>query len=206
MEITKNQLFNLSYQVDLLFTALAAAQAEFPAIKKTDQAHRHKYANINSVIESVRPVLAKHGLSIQQHPSSDSEGNPILTTMLCHISGQNSLSSIRIIHDPLDIQSLGSGITYTRRYALVSILGLEQEDDDGNYDKNKKQEYPRPAIPSAEDKMLINEAQLTQLVDKIKKSAKPIETIEKIKHHTRLSESTFCNMTVMQFKWVLKNT
>src|SRR5271170_5014792 len=200
MDINKNISFSLSYQVDLLFTAIAGAQSEFPAVRKTDQGHRHKYANIISVIEATRPILAKHGLSIIQPPSRDVDASPILITVLSHISGQHCISSMGIIHDPSDIQSLGSGITYTRRYAMLSILGLEQEDDDGNYAKKKVIDKKE-----AGEKVLVNQSQLNKLKEKINSSKDPVAMLEKVAHKTHLNLGELWRMTDKQFEWVMKN-
>jgi hypothetical protein len=43
-----------------------------------------------------------------------------------------------------DMQQLGSAVTYARRYQLVSLLGLEAEDDDGNYASGKTNATSKP--------------------------------------------------------------
>ncbi len=188
------KMFYISPDADKLFSALCSAQGEFPVIKKTDQAHRHKYANINSVLEAIRPVLSKYGLSIQQHPSSDASGHTILVTILCHTSGQYSMSSVRIVYDETDIQSLGSGITYMRRYAIVSILGLEQEDDDGNYTKDKKEAVKEYVVPITKD-------ELASLENKIKEHVDPQSVREAIKRHTNVSDLS--KLTGKQYTWLM---
>ena len=125
----------MSCEIDQLFTALSSLQGEMTAIKKENHGHRHRYADINTVLDHILPILAQHGLAITQIPSFDKDGGQMLMTMLCHKSGQFIASASKIVHDPSDIQSLGAGITYQRRYALVSILGIEQEDDDGASNK-----------------------------------------------------------------------
>lgn len=134
MEITTLPLSSvcMSHEIDQLLTALSAFQGEMQTVKKENHGHRHRYANIDTVLQVIRPLLQKYGLSIQQHPDVDMNGNQRLTTILGHVSGQWTASAMKVVYDPEDIQSLGGAITYTRRYAIVSLLGIEQEDDDGN--------------------------------------------------------------------------
>jgi len=137
-----NSGFACSNEMDQLFIALGALQSDMETVKKSDHGHRHRYSNIDTVLRMVRPLLHKHGLSVQQHPCTDSNGVTSLVTVLGHKSGQWTKSSCGLIFDPTDIQSLGGSISYNRRYAIVSILGIEQEDDNGNSNKS----VARPAV------------------------------------------------------------
>lgn len=122
----------MSNELDKIFTAISALQGEMEAVKKANHGHRHRYADINAVLDAVRPLLARNSLSVMQHPHTDSNGNHYLMTMVGHASGQWISSSLGIEVTQEEIQQFGGAITYLRRYALVSILGIEQEDDDGN--------------------------------------------------------------------------
>ena len=127
-----------STDVNELFSALT--KCRFESIKKTDSAHRHKFANINSVLDVVLPELAKHCLAISQWPT-DLDGDHALTTMLIHESGQYMSSTIKLMFDKSDSdpQQLGSSLTYTRRYAVLAALSLSTVDDDGSYAKQKQE-------------------------------------------------------------------
>lgn len=125
-----------STELNEIFTALAQAQGEIRVAVK-DSANpffKSKYANLQSVVESARPSLAKYALSVTQFVEQDDHGNEYLCTMLCHKSGQWVLSRMRINPVKPDPQSLGSCITYLRRYMYASIVGVYDgfEDDDGN--------------------------------------------------------------------------
>jgi hypothetical protein len=75
--------------------------------------------------------LAESGLAISQHPSGDNN----LTTLIMHADSGEYIESTYNIHPTKnDPQATGSAITYARRYALVSILCLNVDDDD---DANK---------------------------------------------------------------------
>ena len=103
---------------------------------------RNKFADLGSVIDANRELLAEHGLAVVQVTTSnqwaDSETTQIgVTTTLMHESGEYVLDECMI---PLEeqkginlAQAAGSIITYLRRYGWQTILGLNGEpDDDGS--------------------------------------------------------------------------
>lgn len=118
-----------------LFDALAKAQQEMD-VARTDCSNpffKSKYADLASVVKASRPYLTKHGLSVMQRMAYNDAGVSILLTRLCHSSGQ-WLESVMSINPPKqDIQTIGSYITYLRRYTYASIVGVvvSEEDDDG---------------------------------------------------------------------------
>lgn len=120
-----------------LYTAILEAQKEFPVVKKSESNpfFKSKYAGLPSVLEVVLPILHKHGVAVLQPPVSTEEGKIGVTTILVHAdSGEKMESSFSMTLSKNDPQGAGSAITYARRYALVSILGLNvDDDDDGNY-------------------------------------------------------------------------
>jgi ERF superfamily len=116
-----------------LHKALAQAQGEFPNIHKTQTAdagsYSYAYADLASILAAVRPVLSKHGLSIMQ-PLEAPNGIPSIRTELLHADGAAKAYSFPLGELPAQPQQRGSLITYHRRYALLSILGLAADDDD----------------------------------------------------------------------------
>lgn len=116
-----------------LFAALAKAQTEIEnASKKSSNPHfRSKYADLAEVLNTVRPVLAKHGISILQ--STEFDGARVsVTTMLAHGGGGSVSSTASCVPAKTDAQGVGSATTYLRRYSLAAMCGIAQEDDDGN--------------------------------------------------------------------------
>ncbi|MBH0323412.1 ERF family protein [Bacillus cereus] len=102
---------------------------------------KNNYATLDTIIDEIRPILSKHGLSIMQIPSGDGQ-NVTLKTLLLHETGE-WLESDELTMKPVknDPQAVGSCITYARRYSLAAFLSLNTgEDDDGNgatYGKDK---------------------------------------------------------------------
>lgn len=114
--------------------AMAAAFAEIEAVTK-DKINPHfksKYADLGSVIEALRPILAAHQLYFIQC-SEPSEDGVVVATYVRHVSGsQIDFGKLYVPANKRDAQGFGSALTYARRYALVTAFGVPTEDDDGN--------------------------------------------------------------------------
>ena len=126
---------NRSEQINELAGALALAQAELEnATKSSNNPHfKSKYADLAEVLNTVRPVLAKHGLSFVQFPGYAHEPKVVaVETILMHKSGQFISGTVAAPVSKPDAQGVGSAITYCRRYSLAAVVGIAQEDDDGN--------------------------------------------------------------------------
>ena len=127
-------------------SAIAKALAEFQAevsdpvmdedkdyVTKTGRKINLKYASIKSIMKTVRPVLAKHGIAVMQEPKT--EGNRVtITTILMHSSGEwIEFEPFSMNASTAIAQEIGSATTYAKRYSIAAILGLgAEEDDDGN--------------------------------------------------------------------------
>lgn len=129
---------NTSENIDQLFTALAAAQGEIPTIPKTKRAtipgkdgragFSYAYADIADVLEAIRPVLAKHKLSIIQPTVMDGSAL-LIRTRIGHASGQWIESEYPVCSLGGDHQKMGGAMTYARRYALCSLVGIAADED-----------------------------------------------------------------------------
>jgi hypothetical protein len=122
-----------SDNIDKLAQALSKAQSEMKGAEKksTNPFFNSGYADLHTVIEASLPYLTKYGLSVIQ----GNEGKPgefYITTMLLHESGQWIKSKLKMPVEKATAQSIGSTITYGRRYGLSAMVGISQYDDDGN--------------------------------------------------------------------------
>jgi hypothetical protein len=122
-----------SAQIDELSTALSKAQGLIEGAKK-DAANpffKSKYADLASVWDACRAALAVNGLAVIQSPAA--EGTRVsVDTLLTHSSGQWVAGTVSVTAKEDSPQAIGSAITYLRRYALQSFVGVAPEDDDGN--------------------------------------------------------------------------
>ncbi len=137
-----------SDQIDLLAAALVKAQAAMkPAsMNKTNPHFRSKYADLASIIESLRKPLSDNGLSFTQTTHLGAiEYSMYLVTTLLHTSGQWLRAEYQLPTNATP-QQMGSALTYARRYSLSAITGTAaDEDDDGD-----KAEVQVKKIPTAE--------------------------------------------------------
>ena len=124
---------NRSEQVNELAAALAKAQGELKGALK-DSANpffKSKYADLTSVWDACRNALTTNNLAVVQAPRMIENGVAV-ETMLVHASGQWVAETLELPVSKADAQGVGSAITYARRYALASFVGVAPEDDDGN--------------------------------------------------------------------------
>lgn len=128
--------------------AFVKAQSEIDGAKKgkVNPHFKSKYADLESVWDACRSALTDNELAIIQSPGEFRDGAVGMDTMLIHSSGEWVCGSMSIpIGSKVDAQGYGSAITYARRYALAAVLGVIQEDDDGNAAVR-----PAPAAKSAQ--------------------------------------------------------
>lgn len=128
-----------SQDVTELAKALSKAQGEMEgAAKNSSNPHfKSKFADLASCWDACREPLYNHGLSITQ-TMMPIEGGTILVTTLLHASGQWMRSYAPLFLDKQTSQGLGSAISYQRRYSLAAMVGLYQEDDDGQKAEPRK--------------------------------------------------------------------
>lgn len=152
-----------SDQINEIAGALAKAQAEMGGAVK-DSANpffKSKYADLSSVWDACRGPLTKHGLAIVQSPSAAGAVVSV-DTLLIHSSGQWMRGAASATAKDDSPQSVGSAITYLRRYALQSFAGVAPEDDDaeaaqGRSNVQSKATAPKaaPTVPMGYDAWLV---------------------------------------------------
>jgi hypothetical protein len=127
----------MSETISELAKALAKAQGEIEDATKdsVNPAFRSKYADIASIRAVIRGPLSSNGLAVVQNPTTSSNGvidSVTIETRITHTSGEFITGVLRMPIGKSDPHGVGSGITYARRYALMSMLCLASDDDDGN--------------------------------------------------------------------------
>lgn len=148
------------YRHPNLAAALAAFQSELPKLTKDEKAkvkgetkdgrsydRSYGYADLAQVVETVLPVLGKHGLSVTSKTIL-ADGNLTLEVALLHDGGGREVAQWPL-PDPRrgGPQDIGSAMTYGRRYLTLALTGTYPggEDDDGA----KAQAAPRDSWEAA---------------------------------------------------------
>jgi ERF superfamily len=132
-----------SESIGTIAAALAKAQAELtnpekslvatirsPFPREGDRTFR--YAPLSSGLDIVRKSLGRHEIATIQATAIDKDGGLLrLTTVLAHSSGEwiSSEWPVCQITDIASAQRMGAALTYARRYALFTLIGIAGEDD-----------------------------------------------------------------------------
>jgi len=130
-----------------LAKALSIVQGKLTHAKK-DSANpffKSKYADLESVWDACRSLLAENGLAVMQFPGEFVDGTMSLNTVLTHSSGEYMSYLMSVPVTKPDAQGAGSALTYMRRYALAAVVGVVQADDDGNAASS-----PKPVVKAKE--------------------------------------------------------
>jgi hypothetical protein len=181
-----------SESINEIAAAMAKAQGDLhSAAKSSDNPFfKSKYADLAEVWDTIRQPFTKHGLSIIQ-PVSSAEGHLTISTRVMHQSGQWIESDPLIFPITQKVQDLGSCCTYLRRYSLAAMLGVTQEDDDGNAQAataSTKAEQPKSAKPKAPPKD--NSEDRYQKAVTMALSATTTETLDNLTQATDMVEKS----------------
>src|SRR6186713_2431302 len=132
-----------SETIGAIASALAKAQAELENPQKTLTATIHspfpregsrtfRYASLASGLDIVRKTLSQHEIATVQTTAVDSPTGLVnLATMLVHSSGEWIASDWPVcpVSDLSSPRRIGAALTYARRYALFTMVGIAGEDD-----------------------------------------------------------------------------
>jgi hypothetical protein len=180
-QLDKMEVIHLTPELwqTIQISELAKALAKFSelldkeSLKKDAKSHRNTYISLDNIIHTVRPLLAKCGLSVTQ----DLAGSFLITTLL-HESGQFKGSAMPFY--PMEdgnvntLQAIGGGISYAKRYSISALLCISSDvDNDANGMKNKKVTSPKIAAPKK-----IDDDKVNLVIDWAKKHNHNIKIIE----------------------------
>lgn len=118
-----------------IYKAFVKFQSEFKGMKpdSSNPFFKSTYISLDGILETVRPILAKNGLAVIQEATGDGD-YIFVKTKLIHESGEMIETEVlKMKPQKNDPQSMGSCITYSKRYQLAALLGIcECIDDDAN--------------------------------------------------------------------------
>ena len=146
-------MMRMSETISKIAQALCAFQSQVDGAKKSSDNpfYNSKYADLAEIWKTIREPLTANGLAVSQNCQVGDGETIHVDTMLMHESGEYLVGTVSVKVPPkkdkqgiayVDPQSAGSAITYARRYGLSAILGIHQEDDDGNSASMPKAEKP----------------------------------------------------------------
>lgn len=138
----------------LMIQDFIKAQAEFKEVGKSKQGYGYKYAPLDEVLKMARPILVKNNFFLTQDSKTYIDENGIewisVNTVLMHVTGEIIDNTVTTKYADLAkmnaYQSLGSAITYLRRYGLSMLLGIASDEDtdaQGGQENNKAKSKPK---------------------------------------------------------------
>jgi hypothetical protein len=125
-----------SETIGAIAPALIKAQSQMQGIIKEGKnpAFRSKYVTLDSILDTLRPILTSNGLMLTQG-STPPWGVESITveSRIIHTSGEWISTTVTIPVTKPDAHGLGSALTYGRRYSVSALLAISaDEDDDAN--------------------------------------------------------------------------
>lgn len=165
-----------------LVGAMCQATLEFGEVKKDSENpfFKSSYADLSTMIGATRSQLAKYGVLVLQFPDVLPDAKVAIWTLIAHKSSEWILGILRNL--PIakpDIQGVGSGITYGRRYSYAPSTNVAgEEDDDGNRAVGTRKEHMAKLDDQMRGQERITTAQANAFIDAAKKS-KTQEQIDK---------------------------
>lgn len=128
---------------------IAALQSDLPRVARNGKSHNGKYALLEDINDTVRPALQAHGFGVTFRVSQNGMEWVKITTILQHKQGHSEQTEIVL---PLDksgnktaTQSVGSTISYGKRYGICALLNISTGDDvDGGAQEQAKKPEAKP--------------------------------------------------------------
>lgn len=126
--------------------AMVAAFNEMTTVSKDSDGHYGRYVTLGAVLAFAKPILASHGLAVQQYPTVSDPGSVQIVTRMWHTTGEWVEDEGLRMPAPNDPQKVGGAVSYARRYSLIAFLGLAADDDDGQSasEQIKRESEPHP--------------------------------------------------------------
>lgn len=144
-----------------LLDAMVAVQSEAPTLPKnaTNPHYNSKFVPLDTIVEQIGPLLAKHNLVWTACPVRDEHGDPALRYRLSHAPSKEFIEGVMpLLLAKEDSQGMGSAITYARRYSLCAVLNLvADDDDDGNANTGEQAQASSGGKPSESQRKFLEQ-------------------------------------------------
>tara|TARA_R100001244_G_scaffold64855_1_gene53800 strand:+ start:10945 stop:11688 length:744 start_codon:yes stop_codon:yes gene_type:complete len=120
-------------------------QEKLPLIEKDTKAFNYKYAPLEAILDKWNPVFKKYNFVLMQSTTAGTDGeSDVVCTKLHHWPTCKSIDSSLTLQVSDDYQKVGSGITYYRRYTLITVCGQQPVGEDFDGLKSHPNDRPKP--------------------------------------------------------------
>lgn len=125
----------MAKQAESEFNAgMAAMQAEIPSIAERGTGHNIKYATLEDIVDTVRPIMHKYGFAVSFRVQQTD--GILVTGVLMHKGGHREETSMKLGADTSGsknaVQAIGSSVSYGKRYVLSALLNIATRGEDDN--------------------------------------------------------------------------
>ena len=153
-----------SETVSDLISALCKARSEMQNPVKDKSGYGYKYADLGQLLDICVPILCKHNIFLTQPVNVEDNRVNIETCLMLGNEYISESASYPILQAKgmNEIQCIGSVITYGRRYALSSILGIAQEDSDAAELRGRANVVPEKVITTEQAETIVELAAETE--------------------------------------------
>lgn len=138
-----------SENITELLASLVELQSELPTMPKDKTAYNYKYTDLDTIVQTIKPLLKKHNLAYMQSVGGLTASAITLTTRLFNNKGEYIEDTVVLpviaSQKNNSAQTLGMSITYMRRYTLCAMLGITSDEDVDACDSEPKQEQKQIA-------------------------------------------------------------
>tara|TARA_R100001463_G_scaffold3528_1_gene14229 strand:+ start:2106 stop:2684 length:579 start_codon:yes stop_codon:yes gene_type:complete len=162
-----------------IYKSLAAFQQECQVIHKGTKGYGYSYADLPTILSVINPLLKKHKLGFTQLLDGTE-----LRTILFHVTSGDTIESCVAIPQGVQLKGMnefqvyGSAITYFRRYAISSLLGIVTDKDTDAGGEQIKPALDEGTFLKAIDAIQNNKYTKKKLQDKYSLSSKQSKTLE----------------------------
>jgi len=179
---SNHHMNNTTDSVSQLNASFVTALGELRNVAKNavNPHFRNRYASLDAILDDVRPILAANNLGISQEPLF-LDGKAGVVTRIIHASGESRESTLPLPIKDQTAQGVGSALTYAKRYAISSILGITADDDDDG-ELASKPVVQKPVIkveaPKAkQEKLAVSVTELVEASMKAAEAQDPLTTL-----------------------------
>lgn len=141
-----------SEKINTLLKSLRVAQSEYPTLPKDKKGYGYNYTDLDTVVTTIKPIFEKNKLGYIQSLTTLESGKNGITTRIFNDEGEWIEDTIALPDVAMAktnaAQNLGASITYMRRYALCSMLGISSDEDvDASTISEKKESSNKQSQP-----------------------------------------------------------
>lgn len=146
--------------------ARADLAEELPKIVKDASGHNYKYAELSEILETIKPILAKHGFYVRW-TCHTGEAKITVKCHLTHRDGWEDGAELSAMADQTGgknaVQAVGSVVSYLKRYTLEMTLGIAASKDDDGAAAGQQSQRPKPAPQEHPAMATLTDVQVSEL-------------------------------------------